>query len=123
MQTWADRAASIGSMLRGKWWKRPQDKLGAAFLVDGLSRDHREYLALGELGFILGDGALTYGLEKIVETYYTAHVYDGISVAFDWQHITDPGYNQARGPESVWSIRINMQEGVPLDKIGKALQR
>ena len=30
-----------------------------------------EILALGGLGFILGDGGLNYGLEKIFETYYT----------------------------------------------------
>ena len=65
--------------------------MGAAFVANGISGDHRRYLALGGLGFILGDGGLNYGLEKIFETYYTAHVWRGISVAVDYQHVTEPG--------------------------------
>src|SRR5262249_36759067 len=67
--TESDRVASFGSDLRGSRWRRPEDKLGTAFLVDALSGDHRTYLALGGLGFILGDGGLRYGREKIWETY------------------------------------------------------
>lgn len=121
--TEADRAGSIGSMFTGNAWRRPQDKLGAAFLVNGISSDHRRYLQLGGLGFILGDGALTYGLEKIFETYYTIHVFNGTSVAVDWQHVTDPGYNGSRGPVSVISFRVNVQDGVPFDRLAKALRR
>ena len=93
-----DRTAQFGADLRGKWWKRPQDKLGAAFVVNGLSAAHSQYLALGGLGFILGDGALSYAPEKIFEAYYTLHIWRGISIAGGAQHINDPGYNSARGP-------------------------
>jgi hypothetical protein len=118
--TEADRSASIGSLLYGKFWHRSNDKLGAAFLVNGISGDHRRYLALGGLGFILGDGGLTYGLEKIFETYYTIHIFRGISFAADWQHITDPGYNEVRGPVSVVSFRVHIEDAVPFDKGSKA---
>jgi hypothetical protein len=111
-----DRTAEIGTDFQGKLWRRSQDRIGVAFVVNGLSGDHRRYLALGGLGFILGDGALTYGLEKIFETYYTAHVWRGISVAVDYQHITDPGYNQDRGPVSVVGFRIHAEDAVPFDK-------
>ena len=111
-----DRTAEIGSDLQGKIWRRSQDKIGVAFVANGLSADHRRYLALGGLGFILGDGALTYGLERIFETYYTAHVWRGISLALDYQHITNPGYNLDRGPVSVVSIRIHLEDAVPFDK-------
>jgi hypothetical protein len=111
-----DRTAEIGSDLQGKIWRRSQDKIGVAFVANGLSGDHRRYLALGGLGFILGDGALTYGLERIFETYYTAHVWRGISLALDYQHITNPGYNRDRGPVSVVSIRIHVEDAVPFDK-------
>lgn len=120
--TEADRASNMGAMLYGNTWHRPQDKLGAAFLVNGLSADHRRYLQLGGLGFILGDGGLTYGLEKIFETYYTIHVFNGASFAVDWQHVTDPGYNEVRGPVSVISFRVNVQDAVPFDKIARALK-
>jgi hypothetical protein len=113
-----DRTASGGAAIKGTPWHRAEDKVGAAFVVDALSRDHREYLALGGLGFILGDGRLTYGLEKIFETYYTAHLWRGISMAFDFQEVTNPGYNMDRGPASVYSIRLHVEDAVPFDKLG-----
>jgi high affinity Mn2+ porin len=112
-----DRTAATGSDLRGKPWRRPQDKVGAAFVANGISGDHRRYLALGGQGFILGDGALNYGLEKIFETYYTAHVWRGISFAIDYQHVTNPGYNRDRGPVSVVAFRIHVEDVIPFDKV------
>ncbi len=112
-----DRTALIGSDFRGNPWHRTQDKVGAAFVVNGLSGDHRHYLALGGEGFILGDGGLNYGLEKIFETYYTAHVWRGISVAVDYQHVADPGYNRDRGPASVVSFRIHVEDAISFDKL------
>jgi len=88
-------------------------------VVNGLSGDHREYLALGGLGFILGDGGLNYGLEKIFETYYTAHVWRGISMAADYQHVTNPGYNRDRGPADVVSIRLHIEDAVRFEKFRK----
>ena len=80
-----DRTAALRrSDFRGKPGAGRRTKSGAAFVVNGLSGDHRRYLALGGLGFILGDGALNYGLEKIFEAYYTAHVWRGMSVAADF---------------------------------------
>jgi hypothetical protein len=113
-----DRTATIGSDFRGKPWRRPQDKVGAAFVANGISGDHRRYLALGGLGFILGDGALNYGLEQILETYYTAHVWRGISLAVDYQHVTNPGYNRDRGPASIVSFRVHFEDAIPFDKFG-----
>ena len=114
-----DRTAQIGTDFQGKPWHRIQDKIGAAFVSDALSGDHRRYLALGGLGFILGDGGLKYGLEKIFETYYNAHVYRGISVAADYQYVTNPGYNEARGPVSVVSFRLHIEDAIPFDKFRK----
>jgi len=106
-----DRTAQFGADLRGKWWKRPQDKVGAAFVVNGLSAAHSQYLALGGLGFILGDGGLSYAPEKIFESYYTLHLWRGISIAGDVQHVDNPGYNSVRGPVLVDSIRIHFEDG------------
>ena len=120
--TEVDRSASLGSDLYGKLWHRPSDKIGAAFLTNGISGDHRRYLQLGGLGFILGDGSLTYGLEKIFETYYNIHVYRGIYVAADWQYIVNPGYNEARGPASVVSFRVHVEDALPLGKVADAIK-
>jgi carbohydrate-selective porin OprB len=66
----------------------------------------------------LGDGGLRYGLEKIFETYYTAHIWRGVSVAFDYQHVSDPGYNRDRGPASVVSLRMHIEDAIPFGKLG-----
>ncbi len=107
-----DNTVELGSDLRGKLWKRPADRLGAAFISNGISAEHARYLALGGLGFILGDGGLNYGREDIFEAYYTAHIWRGISVAADVQHVTDPGYNRDRGPALVTSFRIHVEGGL-----------
>lgn len=104
-----DNTAAAGFDLRGGGWRRSQDKLGLAVVTNGLSAGHREYLALGGLGFILGDGALRYGRENILEAYYTALLFRGISVAGDVQGILNPGYNQDRGPVLVLSARVHLE--------------
>ena len=49
-------------------------------------------------GSLLGDGTLRYGREDILECYYTAHLWRGMSAAAGLQFIDHPGYNQDRGP-------------------------
>ncbi len=108
--TEADRTASAGLQLAGTAWSRPEDRLGVAALVDGLSEDHTDYLAAGGLGFLLGDGKLRYGTEQIVEVYYRLQVpyvaFAQVSPAI--QHIRNPGYNEDRGPVYVYTIRVNL---------------
>jgi len=100
---------AFGADYAGSRWHRPLDKAGGAFVTNGLSEDHARYLALGGSGFLLGDGALTYGRENIVEFYYTAHVWRGVSGSADFQRIVNPGYNQDRGPVTVFSGRLHVE--------------
>ncbi len=102
-----DRTLELGGFATGNRWHRREDRAGAAFVVNGIVAAHQQYLALGGLGFLLGDGALTYGHEKIVETFYTAHLWRGFFVSYDFQYINDPGYNQARGPVAVSGARFH----------------
>jgi high affinity Mn2+ porin len=110
-ESWAytedDRTLLLGGYLAGSRWHRRNDRAGAAFVANGISAAHQQYLALGGLGFLLGDGALTYGSEKIVESYYTAHLWKGFFASFDLQHLNNPGYNQARGPLTVTTVRFH----------------
>jgi hypothetical protein len=106
--TEVDRSAEGGAYFKGASWHRRYDRAGAVFTINGISGDHARYLALGGLGFLLGDGGLSYGGEKIFETYYTAHVWRGIFASFDLQHINDPGYNEARGPVLVPGLRAHI---------------
>src|SRR6266480_1148012 len=77
-----DATAEIGAGGNGKWWHRKFDRAGVAFVSNGISRDHQEYLALGGSGFLLGDGRLNYRRENIIETYYTLHVWRGLYPSF-----------------------------------------
>lgn len=103
--TEADQTVSAGADLAGMKWGRPADKIGAAFVTNGISKYHSEYLKLGGLGFILGDGNLNYGRENIFESYYNLHVWRGLFYALGFSEIDHPGYNRDRGPVSVFSVR------------------
>ena len=46
------------------------DRIGLAGAINSLSRDHRDFLAIGGLGILIGDGRLNYSAEKIFETFY-----------------------------------------------------
>jgi high affinity Mn2+ porin len=107
--TEVDETFAEGLGANGVWWHRKQDRAGIAFVSNAIKKDHQTYLADGGLGFLLGDGALNYGREKIVETYYTAHVWRGIYLAPGLQHINDPGYNRDRGPVLVPSFRAHVE--------------
>jgi len=110
--TEANQAVSGGLDLQGKTWGRRDDKLGGAFVVNGLSADHREYLALGGLGILLGDGKLNYGREEIVEAYYTLKLWRGIYAAADLQRIWNPGYNRDRGGVLVAAVRLHLEGAI-----------
>ena len=99
---------AIGGDIAGTRWRRPLDRAGVAVVSNGLSAPHREYLALGGLGFLLGDGGLRYGREDIVESYYTAHLWRGVSASGGLQYINHPGYNQDRGPVLVEMLRLHL---------------
>jgi high affinity Mn2+ porin len=99
---------SFGADLSGDAWGRKEDRIGSAFEIGGISSKHREYLALGGLGFILGDGGLNYGHEAVSETYYTAHVVSGLYMAVQLSFINNPGYNRDRGPVVVPGVRAHV---------------
>ncbi|HXM38550.1 MAG TPA: carbohydrate porin [Gemmatimonadales bacterium] len=106
--TEVDRSLELGATWTGPPWRRG-DRLGIAFVSNGLAPDHREYLARGGLGFLLGDGALTYGQERILEAYYTRAVGLGLAFAADVQRVANPAYNRDRGPVTVFSLRAHLE--------------
>jgi high affinity Mn2+ porin len=112
-ETWAfteiDRAFSVGLILSGGRWHRPLDNAGLALAINGLSDDHRDYLASGGYGFIVGDGKLNYATEKIVEIYYLFKVLGGLDFTGDYQYVMDPAYNSDRGPVSICSFRLHYE--------------
>jgi len=107
--TEVNQTFALGADYVGDRWHRRNDKVGLAFVTNGISGDHQEYLKLGGLGFLLGDGTLTYGRENIFEGYYNAHFWRGIYGAIDLQHIANPGYNRDRGPVLVPALRLHIE--------------
>jgi hypothetical protein len=104
-----DRSISSGVSVKGTGWERPSDTLGLAFASNGLSSAHRAYLAAGGLGFFLGDGALRYRSEDIVESYYSLNIAKTAWITADFQRIFNPGYNADRGPVTVLSARLHCE--------------
>jgi hypothetical protein len=107
--TEVDSTFAEGVVSYGTKWHRKQDRAGVVFVSNGIKKDHQIYLADGGSGFLLGDGKLNYGREKIVEAFYTAHVWRGIYIAPGAQHINNPGYNRDRGPVIVPSLRAHVE--------------
>ena len=56
-----------------------------------------------------GDGALTYGSEKVMETYYEIQVWKNIHLAADYQFISNPAFNRDRGPLAVFLGRLHWE--------------
>ena len=108
--TEVDGSLSFGTDLKGVHWKRASDKLAAAYLINSITSEHRNYLRLGGSGFLLGDSTLTYGTERIFETYYNFHLWRGASLAVDYQRLVNPGYNRDRGPVSVTAVRFHIED-------------
>jgi high affinity Mn2+ porin len=107
--TEVDRTLSVGAQVAGNHWGRGADRLGLALAVNGLSPDHRDYLAAGGSGFMLGDGALHYGTEQILETYYRIQIQKYVQLGPDLQYIRNPGYNQDRGPARFVGLRLHAE--------------
>jgi high affinity Mn2+ porin len=112
-ETWAfteiDRALSFGLSLRPTFWNRNEDRMGLAFMLNGLSPEHANYLTAGGIGFMVGDGSLNYAPEQIVEYYYSFQATKTLSFTPDFQFVNNPGYNADRGPVPIYSLRAHFE--------------
>ena len=112
-ETWAfteiDNTISIGLSLAGAAWHRNRDTVGLAVVSNGLSSSHRDYLAAGGYGFIIGDGRIDYARENILETYYSFSVIRGLTLSLDAQCFQHPAYNRDRGPIALAGVRMHVQ--------------
>jgi high affinity Mn2+ porin len=104
-----DKSFSAGGVVKGTAWGRPDDRVGLVGIVNGLSRDYRQFLAAGGLGVNIGDGQLSYRPETIVEIYYAVGITKGITLTLDYQFIKNPAYNSDRGPASIISARLHSE--------------
>jgi len=112
-ESWAftevDRTLALGVSTNGAAWKRPHDNLGVGLAVNGLSEDHRAYLAAGGLGFMLGDGQLAYAPERLVDVYHSWRVCSHTFLSGEIHHFVNPGSNADRGPVTVYGFRFHLE--------------
>ncbi|MCV9927806.1 carbohydrate porin [Flavobacterium sp. LS1R49] len=113
-ETWAfteiDRSAQLGVSLKGKMWNRPNDFAGLAVVANGLSNSHKEYQKLGGNGFMIGDGTLNYGIEQIVEVFYSFLIPNThFTISPDYQFAVNPAYNKDRGPVQFFALRFHTE--------------
>jgi high affinity Mn2+ porin len=105
-----NRSVSGGLSLKGATWDRPDDTVGLAGVISGISSDARAYLAAGGLGNLIGDGRLpSYAPEKVLELFYSAAIVEGISFSVDYQRIENPAYDSVRGPADIMGFRIHAE--------------
>lgn len=102
-----DSSLSLGTSIKGTRWGRPDDVIGVGGAINGLSKDHRDFIAAGGLGILIGDGRLNYRQERILEAYYAYALDKQWTLTADYQFISNPGYNADRGPVSVFSGRLH----------------
>ena len=106
-----DRLATGGISVGGKRWHRPSDTVATEYTASGISGVHALYLARGGYDFLIGDGHLQYGPEYIWESYYSAKIISGLFATLDLQHVTNPAYNEERGPLWIYSVRLHVEVG------------
>ncbi|MBN8850912.1 MAG: carbohydrate porin [Sphingobacteriales bacterium 50-39] len=112
--TWAfaeiDNTVSGGIRIYGQSWKRSADNIGIALLSNGLSGPHRDFLAAGGYGFMIGDGQLPhYGRENIAELFYQCRVFYNCWVTLDYQLVDHPAYNPDRGAVHLFAARAHIE--------------
>lgn len=105
----ANSSASLGASVKGDAWHRPGDTIGIAGVVSAASSDQQKFLEAGGQGIYDGDGALTYGPEQVLETYYNRQIGKNVHGTLDYQFIKNPAFNRARGPVSVFGVRLHYE--------------
>jgi high affinity Mn2+ porin len=105
-----DRTAAAGLSLKGSAWGRKDDVVGAAVVVNQITKIHQQFLDAGGLGILIGDGKLPReGQERILEAYYSVPVVKPVRFTFDYQFVDNPAYNRDRGPVHVLGARLHAQ--------------
>jgi high affinity Mn2+ porin len=102
-----DRSATVGVLAKGSAWSRPKDVAGIGGNLGWISNIHAKYLGMGGVDGFVGDGAITAAAEESLDLFYSASFDKVYWLTGDYQHIPNPGFNAARGPVNVFTVRIH----------------
>jgi high affinity Mn2+ porin len=112
MYTEIDHSIAFGGFISCDKIHRPNDMLRVGIAINGISKEHANYLMAGGYGFIIGDGLGNYpkGIapESVLEVQYNYH-YASMTLSPDYQYIINPAYNPARGPVNVIGLRAHFE--------------
>ncbi len=101
------RSLSGGASIKGSNWGRSMDTVGLGYAINGISASEINYLSNGYYTAFIGDSQIRYRTEQVAEGYYSAQICKGLSITGDYQHISNPAYNSARGPVNFFGFRIH----------------
>lgn len=107
--TSTDRSLSLGAIMGGKRWARPNDSIGIGYAAGFLSKVNIQYLANGGIDSFIGDGKINYSPEQVLDSYYSLNIWNETWITADYQHITNPAYNADRGPVDIYSVKVHME--------------
>jgi high affinity Mn2+ porin len=102
-----DRSAAAGVLANGTAWSRPGDDAGIGTNIGWISNVHAKYLGMGGVDGFVGDGAITAAAEESFDLFYNANFGKIYWLSGDYQRIAHPGFNAARGPVNVFTVRIH----------------
>ena len=103
----SDRSLSLGALAKGNLWSRPRDVTGFAYNLAWISRVHADYLGMGGIDGFVGDGRITQASERALDLFYNLNYRKNFWLSGDYQHVGNPAFNAARGPLSIFSLRIH----------------
>ncbi len=101
--------ASLGMSVKGQAWHRRDDALGLVYIVSGASIANQKFLKAGGTDILDGDGNLSYSPERALEAYYDFHIWKTLHVTVDYQLVSNPAFNRARGPVDIFGARLHWE--------------
>ncbi len=106
--TQCNESINTGILLKLKLIGRPKDKLGISASYNTISALQQHYLQDGGVGFMVGDGHLTYAPETAFEVFYAFNFFNHIYLTADYQYIANIAYNAGRGNAHFLGARLNL---------------
>jgi hypothetical protein len=62
---------------------------------------------MGGVDGFVGDGGISAAPERVLDLFYSVSLHRSYWLSGDYQHIVGPGFNSARGPVDVLSVRLH----------------
>ena len=107
--TSTDRSIALGGIAKGTLWDRERDSFGLGYAQGWISREHAQYLSMGGIDGFIGDGALSWASEHVMDVFYSLNIVSPVWFTADFQFIANPAYNSARGPLEVYGGRVHIE--------------